>query len=269
MQKKPIKAKIITIKETLFLKSINLAKSNQSKTGLMILFDILFLASFFGLQTLSQYFAKSVVLPTALSSAAFLLVSFSLVYYLLILLAYSFFKYFVLDFTKSLFGKSEFSFSRLGQFYSLNIIIAGIFFAVMFLFNIILASIKSNYAPFVFIVMATPYLLFLYVITNTAHSLFYQGASMKNTLKESFIMAFTKMKVYRETILIMILFALVLWLVFLGGGYLLRLLASKNYSLYLNAYAYFRQASVIVFDAVFYFTILINRISFYSIINEN
>jgi len=77
------------------------------------------------------------------------------------------------------------------------------------------------------------------------------------------------MKIYRETILIMILLALALWLLFFGSGYLIRLLASKNYSLYLNTYAYFKQASIIVFDLVFYLVVLINRISFYDIIREN
>ena len=76
------------------------------------------------------------------------------------------------------------------------------------------------------------------------------------------------MKVYRETILIMILLALVLWLLFFGSGYLIRLIGAKNYSLYLNAYAYFKQASIIVLDIVFYLAILVNRISFYSITKE-
>ena len=81
----------------------------------------------------------------------------------------------------------------------------------------------------------------------------------------SFKITFTKIKAYRETISIMILSALVLWLLFFGSGYLIRLLASKSYSLYLTYYAYFKQASTVIFDIVFYAVILINRISFYSI----
>ena len=192
----------------------------------------------------------------------------SLIYYLIILFAYSFFKYSILDFIKSLFEKTEFSFKKLGQFYSLNIIIAGIFFAIMVAANFVLASIKQTYAPFVFILMAIPYLLFLYVIINTSHSLFYEGASIKDSIKKSFSIIFTKMKIYRETILVMIIFGLFLWLLFYGSGYLLRILTSKNYSLYLSAYSYFKQASIIAFDLVFYLIILINRISFYAVIRE-
>lgn len=254
-------------KEPLFAKSFRLAKSNPSKAGLMVLFDAMFLASFFGLQMLFKNFSQSISVFTVPASA-FVFIIFTLVYYLIVLFVYSFFKYSLLDFIKSLFEKAEFSFKRLGQFYSLNIIIAGIFFAAMILANFLLASIKLQYRPFVFIFLATPYLLFLYVIINTSHSLFYQGSSIKDAIKRSFSATFAKIKIYRETILVIITYALVLWLLFLGSGYLIRLLASKNYSLYLSSYAHLKQASVIFFDLVFYFIILINRISFYIITKE-
>lgn len=252
-------------KESLFIKSLKLAKSNPKKTALMILFDVLFLVSVFALNTLTKYFAQSLVVPTTLSSA-FVFIAFSLIYYLIGLFAYSFFKYSVLDSIKSLFEKAEFSFRRLAQFYSLNIVIAGIFFAIMLSANYLLAGIKPEYRPFVFIFLATPYLLFLYVVLNISHSLFYEGASIKESVKKSFRITFTKIKVYRETILVMILLALILWLLFFGSGYLIRLLASKNYNLYLSTYSYFKQAAVIAFDLVFYLIILINRISFYDMV---
>ena len=268
MKLKTIQKKPIAFKESLFIKSFKLAKSNLNKTGLMILFDILFLISVFALNRLSQYFSQSIVVAQTLTSAIILII-FSLIYYLIVLFVYSFFKYSILDFIKSLFEKTEFSFKRIGQFYSLNIIIAGIFFAIMFLANFLLASIKAQYRPFVFIFLAVPFLLFLYVIINISHSLFYEGDSIKDSIKKSFKITFTKIRVYKETILIMILFALLLWLLFLGSGYLIRFLASTNYNLYLTTYAYFKQASIIIFDIVFYLIILINRISFYSIALEN
>ncbi len=263
-----MKLKNIVKMESLFIKSFHLAKSNPNKTGLMILFDVLFLVSVLGLYNLFNYFAQSLALPTTLISA-FVFIGFSLIYYLIILFAYSFFKYIILDYIKSLFEQTEFSFKRLAQFYSLNIIIAGTFFAILILANFLLAIIKAQYRPFVFIFLAIPYFLFLYVIINTSHSLFYEGNSIKDSIKKSFRITFTKMKVYRETILIMILFALLLWLLFLGSGYLIRILASKNYNLYLTTYSYFRQVSIIIFDLVFYLIILINRISFYDIVRES
>lgn len=255
-------------KEPLFAKSFRLAKSNPNKAGLMVLFDAMFLASFFGLQILAKNFSQSMPVFTPPASAVIFIVFSLIYYYSIVLFVYSFFKYSILDFIKSLFEKTEFSFKRLGQFYLLNLIIAGIFFAVMILAIFLLASIKAQYQPYVFIFLATPYLLFLYVIINTSHSLFYQDNSVKNTIKKSFSITFTKITIYRETILTMVIYALVLWLLFLGSDWLIRLLASKNYSLYLSSYAHLKQASVIFFDLVFYFVILINRISFYAITKE-
>ena len=257
----------ISVKGSLFVKSLRLAKSNLNKAGMMVLFDALFLVSIFALYSLSDYFARSLAVGTAFASAS-VFIAFSLIYYLAALLVYSFFKYSVLDYIKSLFDKTDFSFSRLGQFYSLNIIIAGIFFAAMLLFNLILAGIKQPYAPFAFIFMAIPYLLFLYAMVNVSHSLFYQGASIKKSIKEGFRITFTRMGVYRDTVLVIIFLALILWLLFIGSGYLVRFIGSKNYALYLTLYSYFRQASIIFFDITFYIAILINRISFYSLSKE-
>ena len=251
----------------LFIKSFKLAKSNPSKVGLMILFDALFLISFFAVYKLFKYYADSLALPKTVATGIIFIV-FSLIYYLVVLFAYSFFKYSILESIKSLFDEAESSFKRLGQFYSLNIIIAGIFFAIMIVINAILAGIKQSYAPFIFIFLIVPYALFLYVVLNASHSAFYQGTSIKESLKKGFKLAFTKIKVYRETILIIILFALVLWLLFLGSGYLVRLAAYNNYSLYLKWYAYFKQTTIIIFDLVMYFAILINRISFYDLARE-
>ena len=271
-----MKIKKVMKEELLFIKSFKLAKSNLNKTGLIVLFDALFFISFvYILPILNLYINQNITPPETFSSnfilTAFILIIMllKLIYYLIILFVYSFFKYSILDFIKSLFSKTKFSFNRLGQFYVLNIIIAGIFFAIMLLLSFILENVKLSYRPFVFIFMAIPFLLFLYVVINVSHSLFYQGSSMKDSIKNGFKITFAKIRIYRETILIIILAALLLWLLFLGSGYLIRFIANKNYNLYLSAYAYFKQSSIIVFDIVFYLVILINRISFYAIIREN
>lgn len=262
-----MKNKKITAKENIFLKSFKLAKSSPNKLGYTVLFDILFFVTIYILQMLSQYAANNIAIGPAMPTF-YIFLLLSAVYYLTIVFAYSFFKYIVLDYIKSLFEKAEFNFKRLGQFYSLNIVIAGIFFSIMILANFLLAGIKPQYRPYAFIALAIPYLLFLYVVLNLAHSFFYQGASVKESLKKGFNTTFTKIKAYRETIAIMILSALLLWLLFFGSGYLIRLLGQKNYSLYLSYYSYFKQVSIIAFDLVLYAVVLINRISFYSIAKE-
>ena len=256
------------IKESLFINSFKLLKSNPNKALLMILFDSLFLVSFlYVMPTIAKYFAQSLVLPQTYL-ALYIIMLFQLIYYLTVLFIYSFFKYSILDFIKSLLERTETSFKRLGQFYALNIVIAGIFFAIFLIFGFIIESVKEPYRPFVLIFLATPYLLFLYVVVNTSHSFFYQGASFKESFKKGFKITFTKMRTYREIILVFVLFAMLLGLLLLGIGYLVKLTGS-NYALYLALYDYFKKSSKFIFDIVLYFTIFVNRISFYSIIKEN
>lgn len=254
------------VKNSLLVGSLRLIKENPGKIGLMILFDALFLVFFFVLKRFFEYFAGQFPLPTT-SGALYIFIIFTFIYYLLLLFAYSFFKYSLLSFVKSLFDKPRFSLDRLWDFYLLNVIIAGIFFGIMLALNLLLASVKQNYAPYLFILLAIPYALFLYVIVNLAHSVFYNGASIKGALKRIFNAAFTKMKVYRETVFLMIFAAFAAWLVFLGSGYLIRSFTSGNYTNYLIAYSYFRQISIIVIDVLIYLIILINRISFYAAVN--
>lgn len=267
MHQKPIPKSKFSIKASRFAESFSLLKSNPNKAGMMVLFDAMFLVSAFALNILGNYLANGLAMPSAFASSAAFIV-FSLAYYLIVLLAYSFFKYGVLNFIKSLSEKADFSLKRLGQFYSLNMIIAGIFFAALIAVNFILAGIRQPYVPFIFIFFAIPYLLFLYVIINLSHSVFYQGASAMDSVKNSFAIAFAKMKVYRETILSMIILGMFLWLLFYGSGYLIRIFTSKNYSLYLSAYAYFKQASIAVFYIASYILVLINRVSFYAIVRD-
>ena len=146
-------------KNSLFLDSFKLAKSNPSKLGMMILFDGLFLISFFILLKFFKYVAGILTFPTMPNSlsSAIVLVTFGLIYYLIALFVYSFFKYCLLDFIKSLFGPGKFSFRRLGQFYLLNIIIAAIFFGISIIAGAVLINLKESYQPYVFIILASPF----------------------------------------------------------------------------------------------------------------
>ena len=254
------------IKNSLFIRSFNLAKSNPGKIGLMVLFDISFLASFYYIIPLLFGYAAGAVLWPQSGAFIYAYLLFDFIYRLLQIFAYSFFKYSTLDFIKSLFQKTEFSFRRLGHFYLLNIILI---FPLFIAFNFILGSVKEAYRPYFFIITGIPIFLFLYAILNLSHSFFNEGNSMKNSLRKSFLLAFGKMKSYRETIGVLILAFLFLGILFLIAGYLIRISTSGNYLLYLTSYNYFKTASIVVVDVVIYFIILINRISFYSIAGES
>ena len=269
MKPKNVPKKTIPIKYTLFIQSFKLAKSNPSKVGLMILFDILFLvsASILNiLQTvLAVYLRNSFVKDLTYGLIVAIWVLLSLSYMLLMIFVYAFFKYSVLDFIKSLFQDTTFSFNRLGKFYILNMILL---LPTFIAFNFVLNSVQLQYQPIVFLALGIPLSLLLYLIVNFSHSSYYEGNSIRDSIKTGFKITFTKLKSYMEIILVMILFALLLWLVFFASGYLIRLLSYLSYNAYITAYAYYSKATIYIFYLVFYYTILINRISFYTIVRE-
>ena len=255
------------IKDSLFLQSCRIVRSNLGISGLIILFDIMFLVSFLTMQQLSSYAAQAIV-PYITGNLLLLLLALSSIYYLIVLFVYSIFKFSVLGFIKSLFAKSRPSFTEFWKFYALNLSIAIVFLAVMLVFDYILANLKPDFAPYVFVVIAIPYSLILYASLNISQSLYFHGNSLAASIKKGFLITFTEMKRYRELVLVMIISAAALWVIFLGIGYIVQVSTSANYSLYLRTYSVFGEASKWAISAVFYFLILINRISFYKITQE-
>ena len=254
-------------KNSLFLQSYRITISNYSKIGMMVLFDVMFLVSFFIIQKLSNYLGMNIVPYINFSPITFLFI-LSAIYYLAVLFLYSFFKFNVLDYAKSIFGKTKFSFKRFLGFFLLNLTIAFIFLILMLIIDYILMSTKPNYAPYVFLVIAIPYLLFLYIILNISQSLFYNGSSLRESLRKGFRITFTEMNSYREIVLAIVLLSIMLWLLFLGFGYLVRISTSGNNLAYLSAYSAFSEIIKWVVSIAAYLLILINRVSFYIVAKD-
>src|SRR3989344_9178374 len=165
------------VKDSLFLQSYGVVKSNLSTSGMIVLFDLMFLISFLTMQKLSAYSAP-VIVPYVNVNPLLLLFVLSSIYYLIVLFVYSIFKFSVLGFIKSLFAKSRPSFTEFWKFYALNLSIAIVFLAVMLVFDYILANLKPDFAPYVFVVIAIPYSLILYASLNISQSLYFHGNSM-------------------------------------------------------------------------------------------
>ena len=253
-------------KEWLFLKSFRAAKSNPGKIGLIFLFDLLFLMSFFYVfPNFGKYLAQNIPMSQT-ASFAITIMLLQVVYNLLVLFAYSFFKYCALDPIKSIFQKTDFSLNRLGQFYLLNV---ALFLPPYILFGFILSGIKPQYQPYVFVSVGLILSIFLYIAINAAQSNFYQGNSIKKSIAKGFDFALHKMDAYKEIVLVMAIFILALGAFLWLAGYLFNFIVTKSYTSYLITFAYFKQISIIIFDAIFYFIILVNRISFYSLAKEN
>ncbi len=249
----------------MFSNSYNLAKSNLDKIGLMALFDASFIVSFFYLLPyLARYIGENYIFPIGLLGpsvqALSIFIMFTVSYYLIILFFYSFFKYCVMDTIRSVYKKSEFSFSRLGKFFLLNL---ALILPPYVLFSFTVGSIKESFRPYGFLAIGIPLLLYVYALLNSAHSFFYRGSSFKESLKKSLEASF-KIKAYKETVLIIIIAGLALGIFFWLMGMLINWLLSGNYLIYLNAYPYYRVATVWLSYAVIYAIVLVNRITFYK-----
>ena len=255
-------------KNSLTLQSYKIAVSNYPKLGMMALFDAMFVISFFIVQKLANYLGTAIV-PYISFSQIFFLFALSAIYYLAVLFIYSFFKFNVLEYARPAAEKSQFDLKKFWNFYLLNLIIALAFLVIMLIINFILMNLKPEYAPYVFLVIAIPYLLFLYILINISQSLLYIGNSLKASLKKGFNITFTEMKSYREIVFVIVAASIVLWLLFLGFGYILRISTSGNYLMYLNAYSAYSETVKWIISIVTYVLILINRIAFYNVANKN
>ncbi|MEK6942841.1 MAG: hypothetical protein AABX00_02155 [Nanoarchaeota archaeon] len=248
-----------------FFESLRIAKANIGKSGLMLLFDVSFFASFYYIIPLLFEYIASKITPSQTQTFLFLVLLMSVGYLLLMTLVYSFFKYSLLEIVKSLFQKKSFSFARLWNFCLMNIIII---LPTFLIFNAVLGGVKEAYRPYAFVLLGIPVSLLLYAAINISHSLFYEGASLKKSLKAGFNVTFSKIHIYKEQIGAFALAGISLWALFLIFGFALRSFTSQNYTLYLSAYSYLTNAEYIISYLVFYFVIFVNRISFYRILRE-
>ncbi|MBI1936480.1 hypothetical protein HYS31_08690 [Candidatus Woesearchaeota archaeon] len=254
------------LKESLFIKSLKLAKSRPGNLGLMVLFDAAFFLSFFYLLPyLAGYFGEAFLVPFRLISSQLQYLTayflFSAIYYLLMIFTYSFFKYVVLDAVRGLFQKSEFSFKGLARFYALNLILV---LPIYLAFSLLLANVQPQYRPAVFIIAGLPLFLLLYTLINLSHSYYYSSGSIKRALEVSFRTGLG-FKKYKSAILAIIMVPIGIFALFYAIWALVGFATSSNSGIYLNAYSYYRQISILFTYAAFYFVILVNRISFYRI----
>src|SRR3989344_5427747 len=255
----------LSFKNLEFSESLRLAKSDVGKSGLMMLFDASFFASFYYIIPLLFGYIASKITPSQTQTFLFLVLLISIGYFLLMIFVYSFFKYSLLEIVRSLFQKKSFSFSRLWSFYLINLIIIA---PTFFIFNVILSGVQEPYRPYAFVLLGIPVSLLLYMVINVSPSSFYEGALLKKSLKAGFNAAFSKIRFYKEQILAIVVGSLALWILFLVLGFALRSFTSQNYTLYLSAYSYLTNAEYIIAVLVFYFVIFVNRISFYRITRE-
>ena len=248
-------------------REFTLVKSSLEKTFTIVLFDASFLISLLLLKVVLGHFSEIISLPQS-SLGVSMIFLFGVIYYMAIILVYSLFKFVIMGYIKNYFEKKHISFRNFWKFYRLNIFIAGIFLSIMIVLEYLLAGIKPEYQPYVFVMMAVPFSFCLYFAVNISHSCFNNEISVKVSVIRGMKDVFACFRKYSNILIFACTIAGASLILFLFAGYAIRLLSSGNYAAYLNYYSIFKQASAIALWVLIYVVVFINRISFYLAAKE-
>ncbi len=244
-----------------FFQSVKSLKSDPGRIGKILLFDALFVISFYALWKLFFYFNSGFTLQRTLGTGIIFLI-LSLIYYMIILFIYSFFKFCILDFVGSIGLQPRFSLKGFLDFCLLNIVILGVIIGLMLAINFVLYASKPQYKIYVFAILGVPFLIFSYLFTNFSQQSFYSGLTIKKSIKKGIKFSVTR---NGGIILTTLVLTLIFWLLIYLPAYTFNLLASSDFQLYLAGYSLYAKAMIILSYIAAYLIILINRVSFYLI----
>ena len=268
------------IQSSQFFETLKIIKKQPKLFFQAVLFDVLFLASLYGISKLVSFSIPADTSSiTAILQSPWLMLSFALIssalYYLFILFIYSFFKYNILDIIKSMFGKTKFSFRRLGSFFLLNILIAALLFAVFISINLIVSPfIVSPFivikilAAILFFVMIVPFIFFSYPLINITHSLFEEGSNIKDSLKKGFKITFGKIKSYAAVYLHSIIVFVIYIVLFYIFGLILKYTLFRDLQAYAGYYPIYVGFFNITATILLFLIIAFNRIYFYNAVRK-
>ena len=252
------------IKSSYFVKTFNLFKKNIDNLFLIFIFDIWFLAAIAVSARIAEFLGKSLFEQPLQFYSITPMIIFAIGYCAIIILIYSFFKYFVLNYLKRMFKKTKIDLKRFGSFFLLNLIIAVSLFVIFIALNgMLLLNVKREVAPYIFLLISIPFIFFFYAIINIAHSLFIDLTNIKDILRKTIKITFTNIKsyagIYLSSIIIFVIYYLIYYLI---NSILKNTMSSIfYYSIYLNIF-------MILTGIIFYIVIFFNRVYFYLIIKE-
>ena len=264
----------LKFKESYFVKTWGLIKKNPKNSLLIILFDVLFLASvsvLYGL--ISSLISEDIEATKAIMLVYLVLI---LLYYLGLVFLYSFFKYLVLNSIKSFFEhfqtkfkllKGREFFAGLKKFYLLNLLTFAVFFTGFLILNsLFLMSTKQEYAPYIFLTINLPFFLILYIFINISHTLFseFKEVGMKEVVRNTF-RTVAKIKAYAGIFLMNIAAIIVYFIVFYFIGLVLKATIFKGYMVSIQPY---NMIFAIITNIFLYLILFFNRIYFYNVIKN-
>lgn len=252
------------IKRSYFAKTFNLFKKNKDSMFMILIFDIWFLATIAISAKIAEFLGKSLFKQPLQFYSATPLIIFAVGYYIILVLIYSFFKYFVLNYVKRMFIKVKTDIKRFRSFFLLNLIIAITLFVIFIALNgVLLLNVKREVAPYIFLLILVPFAFFFYAIINIAHSLFINLINTKDVLRKTIKITFTNIKSYAGIYLSSIIIFSIYYFI-----YYIVALALKNTSSYIVYYSIYLKIFIVLTGIILYIMIFFNRVYFYLIIKE-
>lgn len=244
------------------------AKQNKLLIFSTMLFDAFFILCLYTLnRAMTQYFPQG-VLVNAMTTVAVL--PFVLLgYMVIVLLLYSFLKFFIMRNIVLAFEKKEFQWRRFWKWTIINIavlsayIVAFVFFAIIFVTTIRLEMLDTVRNFFLVVVG-----LFFYLSINTLHSRFAHGAEAGVAIKAAFWTPFNKLKAYFGLLLFTIVAGLCLTAAYYLFDKLILLILGSSAGSVVVVWIYKALSAIIAFTACFGL-VAFNRAYFYNLLRTS
>lgn len=255
-------------RDSYFVKTLGLMKDNPKDMINIVLFDFLFLVTASIFYWLVGFLFVGSKTASAIMITAYLILT--LLYYLILILICSFFKYLVLNSLKSLFNKTKINFKKLKKFYLLNLLIFAVaFMAFLALNGTFLIGVKEEYAAYAFLVISVPLFLIVYSFLNISHTLFSETEKpkIKEIARKTFDLIL-KLKTYLGIFLTNLVLVAAYFIIFNLIGVILKATVFKSYLVPAEYYNIYTIAFGIIMTLFFYFIFFFNRIYFYNIIKN-
>jgi len=246
---------------------------NKGSLLLMITFDVLFLLVLLSLRFV-QVSLDNRLYPLFANEAGLIYSALYVILELfLVILIYSFFKYFIVKFIVEGFRKAEFKLKSFSSFLRLNLIIfIPLVIIVAFLLDLILLFFNNWFSQggvdpykFVFVMLAMGVLalilfIFVYNLVNTLHFAFLKEQSLKKLLKKGVVSSFSieNYKMYWSNFKIIFVAGVILLII----HFFVKSFIFDDFSVYVENLGNYKIFIYLVITLVVYFLLLFNRFNF-------
>ena len=255
-------------KELLFTKTMNTIKKNKKQFFFILLLDIVMILAFTIINLIANFILPNNGMSFAAGLSSFFSIilfslTYTLVYFLIVIAAYSFIKYCILDLIRSMSKKKKFNLYRLKAFAWLNIRIIGIPLIAFMIFAFIISqAIERQYASILLIILLLPVMFFYYPFLNLCHSLFYKGK--KHPIKKAIAMTFPGIRKYISIYVSSIIIIAAYWIISMIIVTILRYTLFSTEALYYAYYPGFTTVYNAITIIVLYLIFSFNRVQFYK-----